>query len=399
MANVKVKFRLSKSSDRSGSIYFQITHRRLTRQVSTRIRIPREEWDFARQRMLCNGNTSSIARSRVECGVAHLRAIIRKLEAAGDEYTADDIVRQFRTPALSDSLSSFMGEQIDYLRRCNRFGTAKNYEHTLRSFRNFIGGDIPIAAITEQLVDNYNAFLVQRGIVRNSVSFYMRVLRAVYNKAVRRRLVEQTNPFRNVYTGIDKTRKRAIDEELIVRLYRLDLRSKPELELTRDIFIFSYCTRGMAFVDMAYLRKSDIQNGAISYTRHKTGQLLTVRIEPGMRSIIERYSGITGGLPYVFPILTSVDVVEMYRQYRAAINTYNRRLKELSRMVQSGCRFTSYTARHSWATSARRHNAPVSVISAGLGHTSERTTQIYLTSLENSTIDAVNRGIISTLSA
>ena len=90
--------------------------------------------------------------------------------------------------------------------------------------------------------------------------------------------------------------------------------------------------------------------------------------------------------------------VTPYRRYRIAINIYNRQLKELSKMLSADCRLTSYTARHSWATVARKHNAPISVISAGLGHTSEKTTQIYLTSLENSTIDIVNQGIISRLS-
>lgn len=397
MATVKVKLRPSTIEGKAGSIYYQITHRRIIRQITTDIHILPKYWDAEQQRIVLSAFDSITLQYRIDSDILLLQSVIKTLEASGSEYTVDDIVKQYRTGDNRVFLLAFMQEQIDYMRCCNRYGTANNYEHTMHSFARFLGGDIPFAAISEQLIDNYNAFLVQRGIVRNSVSFYMRILRAVYNKAVRRHIVEQTNPFQNVYTGIDKTRKRAVDEKLIAELYKLNLPSGSQEELTRDIFVFSYCTRGMAFVDIAYLKKTNIKDGAIHYARQKTGQLLSVKIEQNIREILLRYADRTTDSPYVFPILTSTDTYESYRQYRTAINLYNRQLKELSKMLSADCRLTSYTARHSWATAARKHNAPISVISAGLGHTSEKTTQIYLTSLENSAIDIVNRDIITKL--
>lgn len=398
MATVKARLRPSIIEGGTGTIYYQVTHRRTVRQITTAIRIPPEYWDAERQRIVSSVHNSATIQARIDRGILLLQSVIGALEASGSEYTVENVVELYRTGGNRVFILSFMQEQIDGLRRCDKYGTAKNYEHTMHSFARFLGYDIPLAAISEQLIDNYNAFLVQRGIVRNSVSFYMRVLRAVYNKAVRRHLVEQTNPFRNVYTGIDKTRKRAIDEKSIVKLYKLALPSGSPTELARDIFIFSYCTRGMAFVDIAYLKKKNIRDGAIHYARQKTGQPLSVKIEPNIQKIIDRYADRTKGSPYVFPILALSDTSETYRQYRTAVNAYNRQLKELSKMLYADCRLTSYTARHSWATVARKHNAPISVISAGLGHTSERTTQIYLTALEDSAIDAVNQGIISGLS-
>lgn len=246
--------------------------------------------------------------------------------------------------------------------------------------------------MTEQVIAAYNVFLIRRGLVRNSVSFYMRVLRAVYNKAVRQKLIEQTHPFTEVYTGIDRTRKRAVAESVMTSLYRLELPEGSPLALTRDLFIFSYCTRGMAFVDIAFLRKSNLKNGVICYARRKTGQLLSVKIEPSIQQIINRHN--VSDSPYVFPILTSTDAIEAYEQYRIALNTHNRLLGKLSEMLDCKCKLTSYTSRHSWATAARNHNVPISVISQGMGHTSEQTTQIYLTTLENSVIDNANKGII-----
>ncbi len=133
----------------------------------------------------------------------------------------------------------------------------------------------------------------------------------------------------------------------------------------------------------------------ICYARRKTGQLLSVRIEPSIQRVIDRYADSV--LPYVFPILTSLDAVEAYEQYQVALNAHNRLLGRLSEILDCGCKLTSYTSRHSWATAARNHNVPISVISAGMGHTSEQTTQIYLTMLENSVIDDANKGIIDCL--
>ena len=218
------------------------------------------------------------------------------------------------------------------------------------------------------------------------------MLRAVYNKAVRQHLTEQTAPFQNVYTGIGRTRKRAVDEQVVMRLQQLDLSGSPSLALARDLFVFSYCTRGMAFIDIAFLRKADIEGGFISYCRHKTGQRLTIRIEPCIRKIVERYRTAT---TYVFPIITSSDPETAFRQYHTAIGYHNRKLKRLAELVGIEIPLSSYTSRHTWATTARNYNIPLSVISAGMGHASEKTTQIYLASLENAVIDDANQCILS----
>lgn len=304
------------------------------------------------------------------------------------------------TIRLNDEVGilSFIERQVDYLNSCNRYSTARNYMRTKNSLASYCNScDLPLSLVDESFIEGYNLFLQQRGIVRNSISFYMRILRAVYNKAVRQHLIERQrgNPFANVYTGIDRTRKRAVNEKIISKLYKLNLKSSPVLSLARDMFVFSYCTRGMSFVDMAYLCKSNIKSGEICYSRHKTDQQLVVRIEPVVQRIIDRYANPFSN--YIFPILKSCDAAKNFTQYQIALNYYNRQLKRLSGMLQLDCCLTSYVARHSWATSARRHNIPLSVISAGMGHTSERTTQIYLSALENNVIDKANRRIISCL--
>lgn len=396
MATIKVKLRLSTVPGKAGTIYYQLTHRREIRQITTAIRLHPEEWNAAAEQVADSTESATMIQNRIDSDRMLLLRIIRQLDDSGKPYGVGNIIRLYDSPDCR--VLAFMRKQIAQLQECNRLGTAKNYERAWSSFAHYLRGeDLPFTSMTELLIDSYNAYLIRRGIVRNSISFYMRILRAVYNKAVRLRLVEQTYPFHNVYTGVDRTRKRAVDEQLISQLHKLELSAGSALALARDLFIFSYCTRGMAFVDVAYLKKTDIRDGAIHYTRRKTGQQLCIRIEPGIRSIIDRYADAAGAFPYLFPILTTEEPAQAYDQYQAAINNYNRMLCKLSKMLPDECRLTSYTSRHSWATAARNHNVPISVISAGLGHVSEYTTQIYLTMLENSVIDAANRSIISHL--
>jgi integrase len=295
---------------------------------------------------------------------------------------------------------SFMRQQIELLKNNQQTGTARNYTNTLNSFSAFLGGvDIVFADFTADLMEAYNTYLIKREVVRNTISFYMRILRSIYNKAVQRQLVQQTYPFRNVYTGIDNTRKRAVGEDVISLLCKLDLCHSAPLQLARDLFLFSYATRGMAFIDMAYLRKSDLRNGTLCYVRHKTGQQMQVRIETGVQQLIDRYAHSIKRSPYLLPILKAAPETEdNYKQYRVALNYYNRLLKRLSEMLgldEKG--LSSYTSRHSWATAARNHNIPLPVISAGMGHSSEQTTRIYLATLEHSVVDDANLSVIDSI--
>lgn len=296
----------------------------------------------------------------------------------------------------SVQVNAFMGARIQFLLDCNRIGTARNYRSVLTRLDTYLAGrSLSFPEVTAGFVEQYGAYLQGRGLVKNSVSFHMRILRAVYNLAVRQGLAVQAFPFRNVYTGVDSTRKRAVDKKRIAALAGLDLSRSAPLALTRDLFLFSLYTRGMAFVDMAFLKRENICGDTLVYVRRKTGQTLCVRIEPCIRKIIDHYAG--RGRVYVFPILKSEEGEAAYSQYRVAMAYYNRLLKRLSSMLGLEQGLSFYAARHSWATIARDNNVPLSVISAGMGHTSERTTRIYLRSLENSLIDNANRGILRKL--
>lgn len=379
-----------------GVIFYQITHNRKTKHITTRLRIEPSKWSTSRNMPLENEPNHAKILVQINNDLTILQGIILDLNNSKQPYTVEEIRDRFNSSNNQTLIIDYIQVLIRQLQKANRLGTAKNYEKTLRSFRSFLGGSsLPLSALSEQVIMDYNSFLINKGLVRNSTSFYMRTLRAIYNKAVKQKLAEQIHPFTDVYTGIDKTRKRAVPESVITQLYNLELPDGSPIAFARDLFIFSYCTRGMAFVDIAYLQKSDIENGMIYYTRRKTGQRLAIKIEPSIQRIINRYTSLNS--PYIFPILTSTSPSESYEEYKKALNNHNRLLGRLSKISGYNSKLTTYTPRHSWATSARNHNIPISIISQGMGHSSERTTQIYLEMLETSLIDEANHKIVSRL--
>lgn len=395
---VKVKFRPSTVKDHPGSIVYLVTHRRTVRQVTTGYKIFPEEWDDSQSKLIpFYKERAEIIRQvakRLARDMKQWNAIIVELESYGNRFTADDVVSKFQETVNGHMFFGFMDDVISQLKRLGKVRTAETYTSTLHSFMRFRNGDdIMLEEISSDLMMEYEAFLKLHGVTMNTISFYNRILRAVYNRAVEKGLTAQCHPFKHVYTGIDKTVKRAVTLKTIRRIKELDLSLKPNLDFARDMFLFSFYTRGMSFIDMAYLKKSDLHNGVLSYRRRKTGQQMFIRWESCMQEILDKYPVNETG--YLLPIIKTLDKERL--QYRNMQRLVNNKLKEISTMAGLQMNLTMYVSRHSWASIARSQNIPLSVISEGMGHDSENTTQIYLASLDNSMIDKANEMILKKL--
>ena len=398
MATVKIKWRPSTIEGKAGTIYYRIIHNRVVRQSKTDYKVFAAEWSDAHG-VLVIGSEDRIGilasiQEQITWDLKRLNAIIERFDNRNRTYTADDVVAAFTTQ--SQSFLDFMRSVIIKLKSLNKHRTAENYITTLNSFAQFRGDeDLLLSEVNADLMMQYEAYLVGRGVSKNTVSFYMRILRAVYNRAVEQELTEQRNPFKHVYTGIDKTVKRAISFAAIKRIKELDLSLQPVLDFARNMFLFSFYTRGMSFIDMAYLRKADLKHGMITYRRRKTGQRLTIKWEKCMQEIVAKYDN-KRCEPYLLPILSPP--FDSHRgQYRNRLTQVNKSLKTIAKKVGLDVPLTMYVARHSWASIARSKHIPVSVISEGMGHDSEATTQIYLASLDTALIDRANRIILKDL--
>lgn len=402
MASVKVKFRPSTIGGKEGTIYYQVIHNRVVRQIYTDYKLFASEWDCHSEAVILhrvpneqerNNYLHSIS-SHIRWDKDRLNKIIQALSQSST-FETDDIVVRFQDNRLEQSFNAYICQQIARLKRLGKIRTSETYTVALRSFNGFMNDkEVLFDQLNADLFAEYEAYLKGRGNTPNTISFYMRILKAVYNRAVEDGLTEQRHPFKSVYTGVEKTMKRAISLNDLKRIKGLDLSLKPNLDYARDMFLFCFYTRGMSFIDMAYLKKKDLQNGILSYRRRKTGQQLFIKWERYMQEIVDKYPVNT--TEYLLPIITKRN--EDYRkQYTNELHRVNHLLKKIGKQLDLPIPLTMYVGRHSWASIAKSRNVPISVISEGMGHDSENTTQIYLASLDTSVVDRANKKILDLL--
>lgn len=402
MTTVKTKLRPSTVAGRPGSIIFLVTRHRVVRQIATGYKVFSHEWNAAEMsvRFPPDSDKSRLAYlTRTDDALREdtrrLRGIVSRLERSGDTYTAADVVEKYLSPAGSRSFISFARTLIGELRLIGRRCTADTYVSAVNSFARFRHErDILLEDVDSAIMTAYEAYLKSEGICPNSISFYMRNLRAIYNRAVEKEFTVQRYPFKHVYTGIDKTVKRAVPLNVIRRIRDMDLSLCPAMDYARDIFMFSFYTRGMSFVDMAFLKKKDLQNGILSYRRHKTNRRLMVKWEKPMQELVDKYD--TTDSPYILPLIKN-DGKDERRQYKSQAHRINRNLKKIGERLGLLIPLTTYVARHGWASIAKSKNIPIATISEAMGHDSETTTRIYLATLDTSVVDKANSLILKSL--
>ena len=401
MAKVKVNYRPSAKEGRAGTVCYQVTHAGKTRRISTGYMIFPTEWDARKSTVKCIAESVRrsfvlTVRAQIKADLERLGRVIRQLENTMPHYAADDIVEEYTRILGSNLLFGYMDGIIVKLKGNGQVRTAETYRATLNSFRKFRNDeDLLIEGLSRDVMQSYERWLKQRGLSPNTISFYIRIIRAVYNRAVEDGLTDDRTPFKRVYTGVEKTMKRALPLSVIKQIRVFDLSQDPKLEYARDMFILSFMLRGMSFIDMAFLKKSDLRDGYITYRRRKTGQLLIIEWTKEMQEVVDRHP--SGATDYLLPIIRNKDSLSVYA-YRHAGSMINRRLKMIADRMQLDRPLTMYVARHSWASAAKAKGIPISVISEGMGHDSEQTTQIYLASLERTVVDNANSVLLDALS-
>ena len=400
MTSIKVKFNPSTASGHEGNICYQIIHDRKVRQLATDYRLFPEEWNEKRSTVIFGSNSERKAfllslRENIRRDMKRFGKIRSRLDTEGLSYSADDIINEFKRFVTDCSLFNFAQSIIAMLKHDSRLRTAETYKSALMSFSRFRNNkDIVLDCITSETMESYEAWLKNRGVVPNTISFYMRILRAVYNRAVEKGMIENLLPFRKVYTGIDKTVKRALPISALKKIKSLNLSQQPSLDYARDMFLLSFCLRGMSFIDMAYLKKTDLKDGYVTYRRRKTGQQLIIQWTNEMQLILNKYP--ENESIYLLPIIRNSDTNTRCICRNKSYNI-NHSLKKIAGMTGVNIPLTLYVARHSWASAAKTNGVPVSVISEGMGHDSESTTRIYLASLDTSLIDRANTLILNSL--
>lgn len=393
-----VKLMLNKSrilNNGSYPLVFQVIHNRRKKLLYTGYRMKEEVFDELEGKI--NGTGSSFTAKEVMKMNRELRkmrnqidAQVRQLQRTREEFTVEDVLAQntLGTGKPQFYLLRYINTQIERKQEQKKVGMAAAYKSTRSSLAKFIGRpDVRMSEVDLAFVRRYEDFLYSNGTSGNTVSYYLRNLRSLYNQAV----VDGYHscgeyPFAKAQTRPAKTVKRALSRTDMQNLAYLNLENEPELEFARDLYLFSFYAQGMAFVDIVLLKKADICNGVLTYSRHKSKQLIRIAVTPQMQGLIDKYKTEN---EYLFPIISG-EYASGYKQYRLALGRINRHLKKIAVVADIKVPLTTYTARHTWATLARDYGAPISVISAGLGHTSEEMTRVYLKDFDVSMLNQVN---------
>lgn len=306
-----------------------------------------------------------------------------------------------------DDLRLYMPEVIGMLKREGKFPAMHVYACTLRSYEKFCAEErypknttasLSMQEIfTPERLKEYEDWLAGQQSSPNTISTYMRTLQAVYNRWMSPG-IEGYNPvlFKDVYTKVESRTKRALTAEQMEQLRNTDfsvLTLRQQQVLT--YFLLMFMLRGMPFIDLAHLRKSDLRNRRITYRRHKTGKLMVVDVPPDAMRLLQKYRDKTDS-EYLFPLLHGgLFMEEHHHRYQETLRHFNRELARLMKQLLPGVSVSSYTARHTWATLAYHSGVPVGLISQSLGHSSIRVTMSYLKPFDAEVIDRINRQVIS----
>ena len=389
MATVRTVLRKSTVEGKEGSLYFRVIHERVARTIFTGCHLLPDEWNEASSSAIVKGDGArraylEEAEAKVKCGLELLRKIIAEKEDTKAGYTADDVVSEYEKRSKSMTVFTFISSMVARKEASRRFGTAKTYRDALSSFSGFRNGeDISFDELDKDIICQYEAWMKDKGLKLNTSSCYLRTLKTLYLKAVDMGLTDEKDIFGSVFTGFATTTKRAITIDDIRKIRRLRLKDGSALAFLQ----------GMSFVDMAYLKKTDIRNGQLQYSRKKTGQTITISWESEMQEIVDRYSHKTKDTPYLLPIIKKQDGTER-KQYEKAEHNVNRNLKKVGELAGLHIPLTTYVSRHSWASIMRDMGNDILVISRGLGHEDIKTTQIYLSAIDNSTVTKANKKLI-----
>ena len=283
---------------------------------------------------------------------------------------------------------------MSQLREEKRYSSAKSYQDALNSFIKYSGTEnISYSDINKANLRRYEAYLLEKGCMRNTVSTYIRRLRCIYNKAVENgKAAFIPSLFKGVFTGVESQRKKSLPLGDLNRLMTVPVKGE-KLRKTQLTLCLMFQYGGMSFVDFAHLNRGNIKNGILDYNRQKTGTSMRLEVLDTAEAMYkELASERTGGSGYLFPFLSGTkNDHEAYLEYNAALSRFNRNLRILKEVAGITSDVTSYTIRHSFAMALKEQNVPIEMISELLGHKSIKTTQIYLRSFSLEKMTVVNK--------
>ena len=290
---------------------------------------------------------------------------------------------------------NYMSALVDQLEQDGRYGTAHVYRFALRHLRTYCNNrTFRFSDLTTGWVSKFQTYLAGRRLSLNTISTYLRMIRAVYQRGVDQGIASyRPRLFYGINTSIQLGHKRALHESSL-RLLVQSPQSIPRLEKARQLFLLLFALRGIPFVDIAYLRPCDLKGGILFYRRRKTGTCLRIRLEPWAIPLLEHFRSNDPSSPFLFHFIRR-EGADGYREYRNSLRIFNRDLHQLGLQFGLTDGLSSYSARHSWATLANYKNFQHELIRDAMGHSSVKVTETYFKCHTDEQIDEMNRKLLN----
>ncbi len=385
-----------KRKDGSYPIILRLSHFQRTTSISTGQSVGASDWDSAKEKVRrgYKGAVSALDLNRLlELQKANALGVINKLRIKGelDYISLPQLKNRIVGKTTYDSFYDFGDSLVRQMEAANRYGSARAYKGVLGILRVFTKEvDLKFNQVNYEFLRKFERFhLSKPGNALNGLASYMRTIKAIYNKGIKEELVERDSyPFHKYKIRTIPTKKRAIKVDLIKKIMALELTKENSLFHYRNYFLLSYMFMGMSFIDMAFLRVSNLVDGRIKFQRKKTSKLYDIKITEQLKELLSFYLKEKSADDFVFPIIKRDRLDLQYKDEQWALKRYNKGLKEIADLCGIKEQLTSYVSRHSFATHALFKNIPLAAISAMLGHSKLSTTQVYLKSLPSNILDS-----------
>jgi site-specific recombinase XerD len=403
MATVKVVLNRDREKhNREYSLVIQIINKKQKRLIYTPYRLMEQQYNTDKQKAVYCSRCGTTIKKTKEINLyinkvkRELQTLIKDSFSGRDGFTADDIVRKYKMQQTNSYLLTFLESLIQAKKRTSpNTGAAKPFISLRNSMLDFRPQCVlKFKDMTSALVKEYETYLYAKPSKKNTVCFYLRNMRTVYNMAADQSIeVCEQYPFKKVNLNTETTIKRSLKSDVIKRIATFECPNQ-NIEFARDIFMISFYARGMSFIDIAFLTAKNMEYDTIYYNRSKTKKLLKLSISKDLGKMISKYQSDS---TYIFGLIDSKSDKPVYEQYQASYNLIYDNLRRLGKLMGLTTPLTLHVARHSWASIAKEIGIPTGCISEGLGHTSEKTTKIYLRELEQTVLDLVNEQILQVI--
>ena len=390
-----------KKKDGTYPLVMRLGHNERTTSIPMGISLLKSDWDDKNRtvrKSYTGVNTVTRLNNQIQKKKADAMDIILKLQEAGSlpALSLADIKDKIDGQDKPKSFYDFADGVVKELEASKRIGTSGSYGEVISILKKYTAKkDLSFYELNYQFLVKLEANHLGKGNSYNGLAVYMRTIRSLYNKAIKAGLVEKEYyPFDEYKIRTTPTEKRALDWELLKKIIEKKIKPNEPFFHARNYFVASYMMYGMNYTDMAFLKKENIIDGRVLYRRKKTSKLYDIKITDGLNKILSYYISLNEDSEYVFPIIKRESLAMQYKDIKWARKRYNAKLKDLATDCGIDKNLTSYVSRHSFATQAMLMDVPINAISTMLGHSSLKTTEIYLKSLPSNILDGYNARIL-----